>query len=94
MRVTTKQLTIERQLNHRLKMLGIILLIGTTIAILWNFLPAAENELDELVLELEEAPLPLNPYVAPVALGTVGLSCLLIHWKKKNFLSLQNPRKP
>jgi hypothetical protein len=94
LKITTKQLTLEKQLNRRLRVIGLILLVAAAIAVIWNFLPFEENELDELVLQLEEAPPPLNPYLAPATFAIVGISCLLIHWKKKNTLSSETPSDP
>ena len=86
-----KQLEIERTLNRRLKTMGFIMLIFALITLVWDFIPAAESELDELLLEIEEAPAPLNPYLISFVFTSVGTFCLWIHWKKKKLLSSQIP---
>jgi hypothetical protein len=84
-----KQCLIEKQLNGRLKIMGIILLGLAVSAFVWGFFPAEESELDLLLLEIEEAPPPLNPYFVSSIFAVVGASCLFIYWKKKKSLSSQ-----
>jgi hypothetical protein len=67
--------------------MGYLLFVFAAIAIIWDFFPAAENELDELILEIEETPPPMNPYLISSTFALVGSSCLLIYWKKKTSLN-------
>lgn len=67
--------------------MGFILLAFALITIIWDFLPAAEDEFEEILLEIEEAPPPINSYLVSSAFAIVGSSCLLIYWKKKASLS-------
>lgn len=53
------------------------------IAIVWDFFPASDDELDKLILEIEETPPPLNSYLVSSTFAAVGASCFLIYWKKK-----------
>lgn len=67
--------------------MGYLLLLFAVIAGIWDFFPTVENELDELILEIEEAPPPMNPYLVSSAFALVGSSCLFIYWKKKSHLT-------
>ena len=67
--------------------MGYILLSFALITIIWDFFPAAQNELDELLLEIEEVPEPINPFLISSTFALVGSSCFLIYWKKKASLS-------
>ncbi len=67
--------------------MGYILFVFSAIAIIWDFFPTAENELDELLLEIEEAPPPMNLYLVSSTFAVVGSSCFLIYWKKKRSFS-------
>lgn len=67
--------------------MGCLLLAFAVITIIWDFFPAAEDELDQLILELEETPPPMNPYLVSSSFALVGGSCLFIYWKKKASLS-------
>ena len=71
--------------------MGFILLAFAVIAIVWDLIPSIESEFDELILELEEAPAPLNRYLVSSSFAIVGGFCFLIYWKKKNLLSSQTP---
>ena len=48
--------------------------------------PEEKEEFDELMLEMEEAPPPMNPYLISATFAIVGSSCLFIYWKKKTAL--------
>jgi hypothetical protein len=63
--------------------MGFLLLSFALITIIWDFFPAAENELDELILEIEEAPPPMNTYLVSSTFALVGSTCFFIYWKKK-----------
>ena len=63
--------------------MGFLLIGFAVIAFVWDMFPAAEDEFEQILLELEEAPPPMNMYIVSSAFGVVGLSCLLIYWKKK-----------
>ncbi|MGH2612179.1 MAG: hypothetical protein ACRDFB_03910, partial [Rhabdochlamydiaceae bacterium] len=64
-----------------------IMIAFAAITIIWDFFPATENELDALILEIEETPPPMNPYLVSSAFAVVGSCCFLIYWKKKSTLS-------
>lgn len=87
MKQATTQSEIEKGLHKRLKFIGYVMLVFAAIAIAWDFFPATEDELDELILEMEEAPPPMNPYLVSSAFALVGTSCFFIYWKKKAQLS-------
>ena len=74
--------------------MALLLLTFAAIAVIWDFFPTAENEIDELLLEIEETPPPLNPYVVSSAFCIVGGSCLLIHLQKKRILSSSSENPP
>lgn len=67
--------------------MGYLLFVFSLIAFVWDYFPTAENELDELILEIEEAPPPMNLYLVSSAFALVGSSCFLIYWKKKRSFS-------
>ncbi len=87
MKIATSPTEVEKELHKRLKFIGYIMFVFAVITIIWDFFPAAENELDDLFLELEETPPPMNPYLVSSAFAVVGSSCFLIYWKKKASLS-------
>jgi hypothetical protein len=87
LKITTNQIGLEKQLNVRLKFMGLLLLAFAAITVIWDFLPTAENELDELILEIENTPDPINPYLISSTFALVGSSCLFIYWKKKTALN-------
>ena len=67
--------------------MGFLLLAFAVIAFVWDFFPSAEDELDQILIELEEMPPPINPYITTASFTIVGALCLFIHWKKKASLS-------
>ncbi len=81
-----KQPETERTLNKRLKFIGYILISFAAITLIWDFFPEEEEEFDEILLEMEEAPPPMNPYLISATFALVGSSCLFIYWKKKSAL--------
>jgi hypothetical protein len=78
-----KQPETEKTLNKRLKFIGYILIGFAVITLAWDFFPEEEEEFDELLLEMEEAPAPINPYLISATFALVGSSCLLIYWRKR-----------
>lgn len=86
---------IEKQLVGRLKVLGCVLLVFALIALFYNVMPSFTNEVDaldqEIALELDEEPAPLNPFFVSSVFGLVGAGCLLISWKKRKNLFSSSP---
>lgn len=74
--------TVELKLIGRLKFLGYLLIGLSVVALLWPLLPEFEDEEieEELLLEL---PQPLNPFMVSGAFAIVGISCILISWRKR-----------
>jgi hypothetical protein len=72
---------LEQQLLKRLTMLGCVLLSFAVIAVVFDFLPKAEEEI--FLLEEEEQPEPLNPYLVSASFTVVGALCLFVAWKKR-----------
>lgn len=83
MKPVVKESPTDRTLNKRLKFIGYILISFAVITLIWDFFPEEEEEFDELMLEMEEAPPPMNPYLISATFALVGSSCLFIYWKKK-----------
>jgi hypothetical protein len=83
----TDPLVIERQLHARLKFMGVILLFCALCALAWDFLPTVDDEIEALLLEMEEAPPPISPYLASSSFAIVGVACFLVYWRKKKTLS-------
>ncbi len=67
--------------------MGYLLFVFSAIALAWDFFPSTENELDELLLEIEEAPPPMNLYLVSSSFAAVGAACFFIYWKKKRSFS-------
>ena len=68
-----------------------MLFVFSAIALVYNQLPALE---EEIVVEQEEKPSPpLNPFFVSTVFGVVGSSCLLISWKKRKSLFSASPEK-
>ncbi len=63
--------------------MGFLLILFAAVAFVWDMFPAAEDEFEQILLELEEAPPPMNMYVVSSSFAIVGLACLLITWKKR-----------
>ncbi len=86
---------VEKQLVSRLKVLGCILLVFALIALFYNVIPSFSDEVDELdeeiAMELEEEPAPLNIFFVSTVFGVVGGGCLFISWKKKKHLFSSSP---
>ncbi len=82
----TDPIVIEKQLHKRLKWIGILLFAFALITIIWDFVPSVEDEMDELLLEIEEAPPSINPYLISTIFTIMGSTCLFIYWKKKSIL--------
>jgi hypothetical protein len=80
---TTNPTGIEKELHKRLKWMGYLLVALALITIIWDFFPTVEDELDLLILEAEEAPPPMNPYIVSSSFALVGTLCFFIYWKKK-----------
>lgn len=76
---------IEKKLIPRLKVLGIVLLFFSLIAISYSFFPNnPENPLeDEISLDFTDPP-PMNMYLVAAAFCSVGATCITIAWRKKN----------
>jgi len=70
--------------------MGYLLLVFAVIAFVWDYFPSAENELDQILIELEEVPPPINSYIVSSSFAIVGVLCLLFYWKKKASFS-DNP---
>jgi hypothetical protein len=83
LKTTTNPTALEKELNKRLKMMGYLLLVFAVIAFVWDYFPSAEDEFDQILIELEEAPPPISPYVSSSSFAIVGVICLLFYWKKK-----------
>jgi hypothetical protein len=83
LKTTTNPIALEKELNKRLKMMGYLLLVFAVIAFVWDYFPSAEDELDQILIELEEIPPPISPYVSSSSFAIVGIACLLFYWKKK-----------
>ncbi|CAM0116998.1 hypothetical protein [Rhabdochlamydiaceae symbiont of Dictyostelium giganteum] len=83
--------SLEKTLNSRLKMVGIILCVFALIAAIWDLLPFPEEELSELLLEVEEPPPSLNNYFVSGAFVFMGITSLLFYVKKKSELAQQIP---
>lgn len=66
--------------------MGYILISFAAITLIWDFFPEEEEEFEELLLEMEETPPPMNPYLISATFALVGSSCLFIYWKKKTAL--------
>lgn len=81
----------ERQLNPRLKIIAILLFACSLCALAWDFIPSAEDEIDVLLLEIEDMPPPISPYLASSSFAVVGICSLLIYWRKKKSLSKEIP---
>lgn len=81
--------TTDHVLIKRLKILGFILLFFSIIALGHYFFPLVTSEIDllekEIAQELEE-PEPLHPLLISSVFSVVGMSCLVISWKKKKDL--------
>jgi len=63
--------------------MGGILLFCSLCTLVWEFIPSVEDEIDALLLEIEETPAPLNPYLVSSSFAIVGTCCLFIYWHKK-----------
>lgn len=63
--------------------MGFLLILFAVIAFVWDMFPSAEDELDQILLELEETPPPMNMYVVSSSFAIVGMACFFIYWKKK-----------
>ncbi|MBS0648217.1 MAG: hypothetical protein JSS10_03220 [Verrucomicrobia bacterium] len=86
---------LEKQLIRRLKVLGCILLVFALIAVFYNLVPSFSDEVDaldqEIALELEEEPAPLNPFFVSTVFGLVGTGCIFISWKKRKRIFSASP---
>ena len=86
---------LEKQLVSRLKIFGCILLVFALFALCYNLIPSFANEVDildeEIALELEEEPAPLNPFFVSSVFSIVGGGLLVISWKKKKSLFSSSP---
>lgn len=81
------RLQIEQKLIPRLKILGIILLVFSVIALAYSFVPndpVEEVAADEELLTAFGQPPPMNMYLVAAVLGSVGATCITIAWRKKN----------
>jgi hypothetical protein len=77
---------IERQLIPRLKILGFILIFFAAFALVYSFFPEGEEEeiaVEEDLLTMLSEPPPFNLYIVAIALGSVGITCIAIAWRKK-----------
>lgn len=74
--------TVELKLIGRLRFLGYLLIGLSVVALLWPLLPEFEDEEIEEELLLER-PEPLNPFMVSGAFVLVGISCILISWRKR-----------
>lgn len=87
LKIVTKAIDLEKQLHRRLKMMGVLFVVFSGIALIWDLFPTTENEIDKLLVELEEQPAPLNPYFVSSVFAAAGGFCFFIYWKKKKVLS-------
>lgn len=82
------RLQIEQKLLPRLKAIGIILIFFSLITIAYSFISfdfvEQEIEAEEEILTAFGQPPPLNPYFVATIFGLVGISCMIIVWRKKN----------
>ena len=63
--------------------MGFLLIAFEVVAFVWDMFPSVEDEFEQILLELEEAPSPMNMYVVSSSFAIVGLACLFITWKKR-----------
>lgn len=86
---------LEKQLVRRLKIFGCILLFFAVAALLYNLVPSFASDVnaldEEIALELEDEPPPLNPVFVSSVFSIVGGGLLIISWKKRKRLFSSSP---